>query len=93
VRVEEDAVRHRFIAYVEDQPAGYVLYRRDPDTVIFTHTVVEDAYAGRGVGGALARGALDQVRGAGLRVIAQCPFISAWIDKHPQYRDLVRTQH
>jgi predicted GNAT family acetyltransferase len=58
--------------------------------VIFTHTQVEDAYEGHGVGSALARFALDDVRASGTRkVLPLCPFIKGWIEKHPDYADLV----
>ncbi len=45
---------------------------------------------GKGVGSKLVQGALDQVRAAGLKLIPQCPFVKAWIDKHPDYADLVK---
>src|SRR5690606_17493780 len=54
-----------------------------------THTVVETAAEGRGVGSALARTALDAARAEGLRVVPQCPFIAAYIARHPDYADLV----
>jgi len=64
-------------------------YQREGDVVVFTHTVVPPEIEGRGVGGRLVRRALDDVRDQGLKVIPQCPFVRAWIDKHPVYRDLV----
>lgn len=57
---------------------------------MFTHTEVDPAFAGKGVGGALARLALDDVRTQGSRkVLPLCPFIKAWIGKHPDYVPLV----
>jgi len=64
-------------------------YQREGDVVVFTHTAVPPEIEGRGVGGRLVRGALDDVRDRGLKVIPQCPFVRAWIDKHPVYRDLL----
>jgi predicted GNAT family acetyltransferase len=46
--------------------------------------------AGKGVGSRLVKGALDEVRAEGLKVIAQCPFVKGWIDKHPDYADLLK---
>jgi uncharacterized protein len=54
--------------------------------ITFTHTEVPAELSGRGIGSALARGALHQVRAQGLKVVAQCPFIG----KHPEYGDLLR---
>jgi predicted GNAT family acetyltransferase len=55
----------------------------------FVHTEIDDAYEGHGLGGKLARGAMDAVRDAGQKVIATCPFIKGWIAKHPDYADLL----
>ena len=71
--------------------AGFSAYEIDGPRIIFTHTEVEDAYEGQGVGGALARAALDDVRErGGLRVVPRCPFIKSWMDEHPDYLDLRR---
>ncbi|MDR6862208.1 GNAT family N-acetyltransferase [Phycicoccus sp. 3266] len=80
----------RFEAHVDGALAGFAAYRLSGGHIVFTHTEVDDAYEGQGVGGALARGALDQVRAAGEHdVVAMCPFIAAWIERHPDYQDLV----
>lgn len=69
--------------------AGHLLFRREGDVVVLVHTEVDPAFEGRGIGGALARFALDDIRSAGLRVRPQCPFVRSWMDKHPGYEDLV----
>ena len=74
------------------QLAGYAEYRLGADgdgTITFTHTVVDGAFEGRGLGGKLARGALDDARARGLQVVARCEFIAGWIEKHPDYADLL----
>ena len=45
---------------------------------------------GKGIGSKLVKGALDQVRADGLKVVAQCPFVKGWIGKHPDYADLLK---
>jgi uncharacterized protein len=96
--VEDDqttvAVRHapeseRYEATVDGMLAGFAAYAERGDEVVFVHTDVDDAFEGRGVGGALAREGLDDVRRRGLRAVPMCPFIAAWIRRHPDYRDLV----
>ena len=81
----------RYEIEVGGEVAGFAEYQLSGDrqTITFVHTVVEDAFEGQGVGGRLARGALDDARARGLRVVAQCPFIRGWIDKHPDYADLL----
>jgi predicted GNAT family acetyltransferase len=68
--------------------AGFAAYRRSADRIVFTHTEVDDAFEHHGVGSTLVRQALDSVRGEGLRVVAQCPFVGSYIQDHPEYADL-----
>jgi predicted GNAT family acetyltransferase len=90
VRVTDRPDRSRFEAHVDGELAGFAAYVAADDLIMFTHTDVFDAFEGRGVGSALARGALDAVRADGTRkVLPRCPFIRGWIEKHPDYQDLV----
>ena len=80
---------HRFELAVD----GYIAfteYTRTSDTITLIHTVVPQELGGRGIGSQLARGALDAVRAEGLKVVAQCPFIAAYIAKHAVYQDLLK---
>jgi hypothetical protein len=77
---------------VDGELARSAYYQRRGDRVVFTHTGVDDAYEGRGVGSALAGSALDMVRSRGERVVPLCPFIAAFIRRHATYRDLVDEQ-
>jgi predicted GNAT family acetyltransferase len=74
-----------------DRVAGFTEYDLDQaaNTITFVHTEVEPAYEGQGIGSKLAAGALDDVRGRGLRVIAVCPFIAGYIERTPEYADLL----
>ena len=65
-------------------------YQRFPDKVVFTHTEVPRELEGSGVGGSLARTGLEWAREQGLRVVPVCPFVAAYIRRHPEYVDLVR---
>ena len=88
--VRDNPNQSRYEITVDGALAGFAAYRRREGRIVFTHTEVDDAYAGQGLGGRLARGALDDVRAAGdIEVVALCPFIAAWIDKHPDYQDLL----
>jgi uncharacterized protein len=91
VRVSRNEDESRYEAWVGDELAGFAAYSLDEDHIVFTHTEVDDRFEGQGVGSALARGALDEVREHETRrVVARCPFIRRWIDLHPDYRDLTR---
>lgn len=87
-KVRDNATSSRFELVVDGITAFSEYSRRDGVTV-FIHTEVPDALSGKGVGSKLARGALDMVRARGDRVIARCPFISAFINKHKEYQDLL----
>ena len=90
VEIRNNKAENRYEALVEGVVAGFSAYQLTDLLVVFTHTEVDDAYEGQGVGSALARGALDDVRKEGSRkVLPLCPFIKAWIEKHPDYADLV----
>ena len=91
VEITDNAARTRVEARLDGEVAGFAAYRDRPGVREFTHTEVDPAYEGRGVGGALARAALDEARARGLRVVPSCPFIRGWIAKHPDYADLVDT--
>ena len=79
----------RFEVLVAGEVAGFAEYRRTKAATAFTHTVVDPAFEGRGLGSVLARGALDATREAGSPVLPFCPFIRGYIRRHPEYVDLV----
>jgi predicted GNAT family acetyltransferase len=87
--VTDNPDKRRFELTADGWLAGFAEYRLDADTITFIHTEVDQAFSGRGLGSVLARGALDDARRRGLRVVAECPFIRGWIAKHPDYSDLV----
>jgi predicted GNAT family acetyltransferase len=74
---------------VVDGVTAIAAYRRTGDVLELTHTEVPQALSGRGIGTALARGTLDLVRAAGLTMRPSCPFMAAFIARHPEYGDLV----
>ncbi|MEV0532962.1 GNAT family N-acetyltransferase [Kitasatospora sp. NPDC050463] len=88
VTVRDAEAESRFEARVDDALAGFAEYIRSDQLVVYPHTVVEPAFEGQGIGGALARAALDDARERGLAVLATCPFIKAWMLRHPEYTDL-----
>ncbi|WP_229398305.1 GNAT family N-acetyltransferase [Micromonospora okii] len=87
--VEDDPARRRFEILVDDAFAGFTAYRPRGEALVFTHTDVDERFRGMGVGSALIRGTLDQVRERGGQVVPKCPFMAAFIGRHPEYADLV----
>jgi uncharacterized protein len=87
--VADSPERKRFEVTVDGELAGFLVYRSKKGLLALIHTEVEDRFEGRGLGGRLARFALDQAREEGLAVLPFCPFVNAWIKRHPEYTDLV----
>ena len=85
--IQDNEARHRYELTVGNDTA-FVTYRRKPGMITFIHTEVPPAFEGQGVGSRLARHVLDAARRDGLKVEPMCPFISAWMKKHPEYEDL-----
>ncbi|WP_374472797.1 GNAT family N-acetyltransferase [Phenylobacterium sp.] len=72
-----------------DGETAFAEYRLVDHGIILPHTVVPEAFEGKGVGSALAKAALGYARKQELKVIPLCPFIAAYITKHPEWHDLV----
>lgn len=89
--VQDDPARRRFEILIDGSLAGVADYELRDGLVVFTHTEVGADFQDKGVGSALARGALDQVRQRGDRIVAECAFIAGYVQRHPQYQDLMRT--
>jgi predicted GNAT family acetyltransferase len=89
IEVVDVPEQHRFEIRVDGAKAGHVEYARKGDRLIFTHTEIDDAFEGRGLGSKLASGALDAARAGDHPVVPLCPFIESYIDKHSEYDDLV----
>jgi hypothetical protein len=83
--------RSRFEVHADGRLAGFAEYRfKDPGLIVFTHSEIDDAFEGRGLGSTLVRGALDAARARGLAVRPDCPFVRGYIARHPDaYLDLV----
>jgi predicted GNAT family acetyltransferase len=88
VTVVDAPERRRYEAVRDGELLGFAAYQRTDEVVVFTHTEVDPSLEGQGVGGALVQGALDHVRGLGLRVLPLCPFVRGWMLRHPEYADL-----
>lgn len=87
--VEDNPARRRFEILVDDALAGFTTYVPRDGVLVFTHTQIEPRFRDAGVGAALVRATLDQVRERGGRLVPECPFMAAFIKRHPEYASLV----
>jgi uncharacterized protein len=91
VEVRDNPDQHRFEAYVDGRLAGFTAYELTDGRIMILHTEVDDAFEGQGVGSSMARQVLDLIRADGeLQVTVLCPFVNAWLRRHPDYQDLTR---
>jgi hypothetical protein len=91
--VVDAKARRRFEVSVDGELAGFLVYREKGGLLALIHTEVEGRFEGRGLGGRLARFALDQARGQGVAVLPFCPFVNSWMQRHPEYTDLVPAEY
>ena len=87
--IVNNPAKHRYELAVDGHIAA-TYYEIAGGVITFVHTEVPPELVGKGVGSKLIKGALDQVRADGLKVVAQCPFVKAFIGKNPDYADLLK---
>jgi uncharacterized protein len=90
LRIENNEAAQRWEAHVGQQRA-ILAYQYSGETIIFTHTEVPPLFEGQGIAGRLVQVALDDTRDRHRTVIPLCPFVAAYIRRHPEYKPLVRT--
>ena len=87
--VEHDPVAHQFSAVLGGSRA-VLEYRRAPGKIFFVHTEVPEAIRHHGVADTLAHAGLEYARAEQLGVIALCPFVAAYVQRHPEYQALMQ---
>jgi DNA polymerase-4 len=88
--VVDNELEDRFEVFHGDQLAGFAAYRRRNGATVFVHTVIEPEFEGKGLGSVLARHALDATVARGETIVPVCPFIAAYLRKHPEYEEHVQ---
>ncbi len=89
IAVADNPAEARYEARLGDRIVGIAEYELDDERIVFVHTQVDESAEGKGIGSALARGALDDAQARGIAVTVECPFISAWIRRHREYAGLL----
>ncbi len=96
LEVQDAPDDQRYEARTGGELAGFAAYTAaTPEeggggpVLVFTHTEVDPAFEGQGVGGTLVRGALDDVRRRGAQLVPRCSFVRAFVERHAEYQDLV----
>ena len=79
----------RYEITVDGDLAGFTQFHPDGDVLVFPHTQIDERYSGQGLAKILIGQALDDVRARGLTIVPTCEFVRGYLDKNPQYRNLV----
>ncbi len=87
--VVEVPEKHRYVIQSGGEQVGVMEYQNDGRTLALLHVSTDPAHTGQGIAGELTRVVLDSARERGLAVLPFCPYVSAWMRKHPEYADLV----
>jgi hypothetical protein len=87
--IVDNPAQRRYEAHLGDRIVGISQYERKDGLIVFVHTEVDREVEGLGIGSRLASGALDDVRARGLKVVATCPFIAAYLKRHREYADIL----
>jgi hypothetical protein len=91
LEVVDNAESSRYEILLDGESVGFAAYHDTADGVLLPHAEVRTELNGQGIGTALAAGALDDIRRQGKRAVPLCPFIVDFVQRHPEYKDLVST--
>ena len=89
IAVRDNPSELRYEAVLDNRVVGIIRYRKEPGLVVLVHSEVDLDLEGTGVGSALVRGALADIRARELRVVPHCPFVIDYLRDHPEEADLV----
>lgn len=89
IDIVDNSTESRFELLVDGKVAGFADYLLLPTKIVFTHTEVLPAYEGQGLAGKLVGFALQASADTGLRVEPRCPYVAKYIERHPEFADLV----
>jgi predicted GNAT family acetyltransferase len=79
----------KFVVAVEGQDVGLTMFEDQGEQRVFFHTEVDEAFGGRGLATIVISEALAQTKAEGLRIVPVCPTVAAFVEKHPEYADVV----
>ena len=88
INVRDNRAANRFEAEIGGALA-FAAYRLEDSRITLDHTVVPRQLEGRGIGSALIKSALQSARERELKVVPECSFVAAYMDRHPETQDLL----
>lgn len=92
LQVQNDETQHKFSAVVDGHEA-HVEYVHTGDVYNLMHTFVPEELRGHGVAEELVQNVLDQIKAQGAKFLPTCPFVQAFLKRHPDYREGMAHHH
>jgi len=89
MHIEHTPATHRFVAHLPEGHGVLVYRMASKDIMEVLSTQVPPSARGRGIGGALVEAALKHARVHKFRVIPTCWYVGTWVDRHPEYREVI----
>jgi hypothetical protein len=86
--VRDNTARSRF-ELEADGVTVFMNYHLSGQVMSLDHTETPVAARGRGLASRLTEGVLQEVWQRGFKIVPRCPFVRAFVDRRPEYRDLV----
>jgi predicted GNAT family acetyltransferase len=78
----------KYTIAVDGETVGLAAVADRGEQRVFYHTEVDERFGGRGLANILVQQALEATRADGKRVVATCPMVAAFINKHPEFTDI-----
>jgi len=82
-RVTDNPRASRYELWLGTTRAGLIQYRSERGLVFLVHTEIDPAFEGQGLGERLVAGALEDLHARGRKLVPLCPFVRAYLRRHP----------
>ncbi|MDR2508890.1 MAG: N-acetyltransferase [Candidatus Ancillula sp.] len=89
LEIVRDDEEDQFVALMDGTPIGEIMYMPRKGYLDIYHTGVAEEFEGMGLASVMAHATLDFIRESGLKIWVRCPYLSRYIEKHPEYKDLI----
>jgi uncharacterized protein len=93
ITIENNADKQQYEAKLDGKVVAFAEYRPIGQSIMFTHTEVNEDLEGKGVGSELIRYALEDTKAKGMTAIPMCPFVKIFIQRHKDFIDVVHPSH
>ena len=88
IQVQHNSERQRFETVLEGRLAC-VSYTLNGNVAFFDHTFVPAEFRGKGVAAAMVREGLEHARREHWKVVPNCSYVAAFIERHPEFNSLI----